>query len=53
MADWEPYRSREIVWAKPRIGPGGEEQVRTKDGQVMPLEQFRRKYEKLEETPKP
>lgn len=51
MASWTPYRSREIVYAKPRTGPNGEEQIRLKDGQVMPAEVFRRRYEPLEDQP--
>ena len=48
MSDWEAYRSREIIFVKPRTGPNQEDQVRTKDGQVMPREVLLRKYEKLE-----
>ena len=49
MAEWVPYRSREVVWAKERIGPNGERQVRKRDGQVEGEEGFLRRYEKLEE----
>lgn len=51
--EWEAYRSREIVWLKPKVNAKGEPYFYSKDGKTFPSETVRQQYEKLEDTPKP
>jgi len=45
---FEAYRSREIIWVKPKINARGEQFFYTKDGKSIPTETIRQKYEKIE-----
>lgn len=47
MANFEPYRNREVVWVKPRTDANGEQYYVTRDGKTMPAEAFHRKYEHI------
>ena len=47
-AQWEAWRSREVVWAKPRTNSKGQEEFVTKDGKTIPAEVLRRTHERLD-----
>ena len=47
--DWETWRSRKIVFVKPHVNVRGGTDYRTKDGNVIPAEQLKHEYEKMEE----
>ena len=51
MTEWAPWRSREVIWVKPRENAKGEREYRTKDGQVLPEETLRHKYEPIGQEP--
>ncbi len=51
--NWEPYRSRVVIWTKPRTGPNGERQVLVKGKGVRPAEGFEREWERLEPSAAP
>lgn len=49
--EWQPWRSREIVWVKPHTNSRGEQEYRAKSGETMPAEVLRKKYELMEDKP--
>jgi len=51
-AVFEPWRSREVVWAKERTNRNGEPEFVTKDGKTIPAERMVREYERLEDESK-
>jgi len=48
MADWQTWRSREIVFVKPRTNSRGELEYVSKRGQVIPAETIKREYERID-----
>lgn len=48
-ATFEPWRSREVVFVKPRTNSKGEAIYVTKDGKTITAEKLRREYERLED----
>lgn len=46
--EWELFRSREVIWLKPRVNAKGEAIYYSKDGRTYNAEHVHREYEKME-----
>lgn len=48
MANFEPYRSRKVIWAKTKVNNKGETIYYSKEGKTFPAEYFNKEWEKLD-----